>query len=75
MNYYYNKRNKFSHKFVLMPIPKKMRLELLRWVKENCGLYNKNYIYWGLKTTSIDLSGFEIYFKSKEIAMAFKLRW
>lgn len=86
MDYYYNKDLKFPHKFI-MDRPKlhtdratvKQRREVLEWIKENCGLYSKDYIYWGLKDRKVEPrwidSDPEIYFKTEEYAAMFKLRW
>jgi len=75
MSYYHDNKNKFSHKFNIC-LDYKNRQELVSWLKENCGLYNKDYIYWALKARVIGQHDrFDIYFKSKENAMAFKLVW
>lgn len=84
MDYYYSKNLKFSYKFIMCsikgkrPTPKQ-RKEVLEWIKENCGSYSKDYIYWGLKDRTAKPNWFdpdpEIYFKTEKYATAFKLRW
>lgn len=74
MRQYYIKENKFPYKFIPV-FGHDARKEILNWLRDECGRYNKDYIYWGLKGNPFDIIGFELYFKSKENAMAFKLRW
>ena len=81
--YYYNEDLKFPHKFIMdygreRP-PSKQRKEVLEWIRENCGSYSKDHIYWGLKDRIAGPrwtdSDPEIYFKTEKYATAFKLRW
>ena len=83
MDYYYNEDLKFPHKFIMnsgieRPF-NKQRKEVLEWIRENCGSYNKDHIYWGLKDRIAEPrwidSDPEIYFKTEKYATAFKLRW
>lgn len=67
---------KFSYKFILNKnINYEKRQEILTWLKENCGKYNQDYIYWALKKGNMWNGDSELYFKTEELAMAFKLRW
>lgn len=84
MDYFYSKDLKFPYKFIMCstnserPTPEQ-RQEVLEWIKENCGSYNKDHIYWGLKDRITEPrwvdSEPEVYFKTEEYATAFKLRW
>lgn len=81
--YYYKETIKFPYKFIMESNPERPtgeeRKEVLEWVRENCGLYNKDHIYWGLKDRKVEPcwldSDSEIQFKTEEYATAFKLRW
>ena len=66
---------KFQYKFILDHQEKNKRQEILNWLKENCGKYNTDYIYWGLIKENPWITGVELYFKTEDMAMAFKLRW
>lgn len=67
---------KFPYKIILKnEVDYKSRQEILKWIKENCGKYNKDYVYWALNQRTVWVGGSEIYFKTEELAMAFKLRW
>ncbi len=69
-------KGKFLYKFILKnAIDRDLRKYIVAWLKENCGKYNENYIYWGLKKDNIWCDGPEIYFRTEDLAMAFKLRW
>lgn len=72
---------KFQYKIITIKLDDKNRKEILKWLKDNCGKYNQDYIYWALKEGNSwngghhHYGGSEIYFKTEELAMAFKIRW
>lgn len=67
---------KFPYKIILSKeIDSNSRQEILKWIKENCGKYNQDYIYWALKKGNMWNGDSELYFKTEENAMAFKLMW
>jgi len=66
---------KFPYKIITVKLDDKQRRELLNWLKDNCGKYNQDYVYWALKDGCMWDGCSEIFFKAEEHAMAFKLAW
>lgn len=73
-----NIKNKFPHKFDIKRLDVESSVEMIAWLRENCGKYNQDYIYWGLKrstTQMIFANSTEVHIKNEQDAFAFKLRW
>ncbi len=71
----YNPKNKFSYYFGVDKLTVTDRIEVIKWLKENCGKYNQDYIYWALTQRNYAGSGAQIYFMAEDNAAAFKLTW
>ncbi len=77
-SYDLNTKNKFRHKFIITRLDPKSSQEMISWLKEICGKYNQDYIYWALLPSTIRASFAnppEIYIKDEQDAFAFKMRW
>ncbi len=74
VDYSYNKRNKFAHKFHFIQISEGQRIEIYQWIKESGGKYNVDYIYWGLKNKPAWADS-EVHLTECDIGMAFKLKY